>query len=333
MADPNRVFLTGGSGLLGSHIAQGLRDRGTDVVALQRPGSDAAFLRELGCRILVGDVTDPVESLESAAAGCDAVVHAAAQVYGGGAWTSVHGVNVLGTRSVITGAGRAGAGRAVHVSSVAVYGNQPGLLAEDAPLDFPLGERDTYARSKREAEEEARAAASESGVRLSVVRPSVIYGERDRLFTSKLERLATMPVIPLLGRGDAYLPAVYAGNVASAVVLALEAPIAGTFNLAEDHPVSQAALVLGLARAMGRRPRAVPIPAALIRAGAAIADGLGLRVPGASDLSLVRVARLWTGGNPYASHRIREALGWTPPFALQEALTRTAAWLHTGQTR
>ena len=329
MADPERVFLTGGSGLLGSHVAECLRALGREVVALQRAGSDTAFLRGLGCRVVTGDLTEPVEKLEALVADCDALVHAAAQVYGGGAWTSVHRVNVQGTRTLVTAAGRAGVGRAVHVSSVAVYGNRQGPLTEDVPLDFPLGERDTYARSKREAEAEARAAAAGLDMRLTVLRPSVLYGERDRLFTSRLERLAALPVIPLLGRGEAPVPAVYAGNVASAVVCALDASSGGTFNAAEDHAVSQADLVLGLARAMGRHPRAVRLPAAAVRAAAAMADRLGLRVPGASDLSLVRVARLWTGGNPYPSGRIRETLGWTPPFPLNEALTRTANWLQT----
>jgi len=327
VADPERVFLTGGSGLLGSHVAERLREQGAEVVALQRPGSDTAFLRDLGCRVVSGDLTDSVQSLEALAAGCDALVHAAAQVYGGGTWASVYRVNVQATRTLITAAGRAGVRRAVHVSSVAVYGNRRGPLTEEVPLDFPLGAGDTYARSKREAEAEARAAAAEAGIRLTMVRPSVIYGERDRLFTSRLARLATLPVIPLLGRGEVPVPAVYAGNVASAVVCALEAAAGGTFNVAEDHPVSQAGLVLGLARAMGRRPRAVRLPASAVRAAAAIADGLGLRVPGASDLSLVRVARLWTRGNPYPSDRIRETLGWTPPFPLQDALGRTADWL------
>ena len=63
-----RVFLTGGTGLAGSHIAQKLLADGVAVVALVREGSDASYLEELGAEIVRGDITD-LETAETGHAG------------------------------------------------------------------------------------------------------------------------------------------------------------------------------------------------------------------------------------------------------------------------
>lgn len=321
------MFLTGGSGLVGSHVAEQLRLAGSEVVALQRPGSDAHHLAGLGCDIVRGDLTDPLESHVRTMRGCHALVHAAALVYSKGPDAEIDAVNVEGTRSILTAGARAGVRHAVHLSSVAVYGLRPGPVDEDTPLDGELRPGDRYARSKREAElvvDEVRCAG---GISVTVLRPAAVFGERDRLLTPRLARLARLPVVPLLGAGRREIPVVYAGNVASAVVGCLARPDDAAFVLATDTAMSQRDLVLGLARAMGRRARAVSIPVAVVRAAARAAEGLGVGPPGAQGLSPVRAVRLWTGGNPYRTRRIFDALDWSPPFEQREALERTADWL------
>ncbi len=321
------MFLTGGSGLVGSHVAEQLRAGGSEVLALQRSGSDTRHLTGLGCEVVPGDVTDSVESLAEAMRGCDAVVHAAAAVYAKGPWAEIEAVNVAGTRSVLVGAARVGIRHAVHLSSVAVYGLRRGPLDEDTPLDGELRRGDGYARSKRAAERVVDDVRRSEGLAVTVLRPSAVFGERDRLFTPRLARLSTLPVIPLLGQGHREVPVVYAGNVASAVVRVLTSAPDDTFVLASDTSASQRDLILGLARALGRRPRALPLPSVLVRAVARAADGLGLGAPGAQGLSLVRAVTLWTGGNPYRTGRILDDLGWSPPFGLDAAMERTAEWL------
>lgn len=73
-----RVLLTGGTGLLGSHIAQRLRSRGDEVVALHRPEAGASLLRSLGCSLLEGDLRDSAALHGERMAGTQGVVHAAA---------------------------------------------------------------------------------------------------------------------------------------------------------------------------------------------------------------------------------------------------------------
>ncbi len=322
------LFLTGGTGLLGSHLAELLVSGGHRVVALHRPGADTSFLSALGCRLVEGDVQDGADRLATLMEGCTHLVHGAALVYVGGSWPAIRAVNVDGTRNVLTAAHRSGIRHAVHISSVAAYGPVPGPVDEDTPLDTPLHPKDLYARSKREAEEVARGIARAHGLPVTVVRPSAVYGERDRLMVPALRRILRFPVVPLFGPGSNTVPVVYAGNVADALRAILEAgPGAGdTFDVGLDRPLTQRLLMEGLCRGLGKRVRFLRIPAPLVRAGARTLEALGAHPPGAAHLSFSRVAELALGDNPYPSRRIREALGWQPPHAHEDALPRTGRW-------
>jgi nucleoside-diphosphate-sugar epimerase len=100
-----------------------------------------------------------------------------------------------------------------------------------------------------------------------------------------------------------------------------------TYDVGFDHPLTQRALLRGIARGMGRKPVLVPLPAALVRAGADVVGALGVSAPGAEHLPLGRVTRLAMADNPYRSRRIRDELGWDPPHRLEDALQRTGRWL------
>jgi nucleoside-diphosphate-sugar epimerase len=324
-----RVFLTGGTGLLGSHLAEELRSRGHGVVALHRPTADTAFLESLDCTLVPGDVTDPADVLAEAMSGCSHVVHGAALVYSGGVWETIRAVNVEGTRAVLEGAAAAGVDHVLHVSSVAVYGTVAGEIDESAPLDAALPAGDLYARSKRLAEAEARAVETERGLPLTIVRPSAVYGERDRLMVPALADILRRPIVPVFGPGDNTLPVVYAGNVASAMRRMLEAGGGGedaTYDVGLDHPLTQRCLFEGLAAGLGRSPSLVRVPATAVRGTVRLLVRLGVRTPGAQHLPLDRVARLALGENPYPSRRVRDVLGWEPQHRHEDALARTGRW-------
>ena len=325
-----RVFLTGGTGLVGSHVAERLRARGDEVVALRREDSETSFLESLDCTLVEGDVRDAASDQAARMQGCDAVVHGAAVVYLHESWPRVRAVNVEGTAHVVRAAVAAEIPSVVHLSSVAVYGRASAPIYEDTPIDTPLPPGNLYARSKREAELAARREAAAGGVSLTVVRPAAVYGERDRLLAPRVARLVRRSLVPILGSGRNTLPVVYAGNVAAAVERCLDRPSTvalRTYDVGLDHPLTQEGLVLGMARSLGAHPRLVRMPGPLVRAAAELGELLGLAVPGAGDLSLSRFACLALDENPYPTRRIRRELGWNPPFGHDEALARTAAWL------
>jgi nucleoside-diphosphate-sugar epimerase len=319
-----RVFLTGGTGLLGSHLAHELRLHGHEVVALHRKEADTLFLEETECSLVEGDIRDDAEVLSPLMAGCSHVVHGAALIYAGSAWPRVRAVNVDGTRNVLTAARLAGAQHAVHLSSVAVYGDATPPIDESTPTDSDLPPGDLYARSKREAEEVARGIEEKRGFPVTILRPSAVYGERDRLMAPALARILRLPLVPLLGPARNALPVVYAGNVSVAIRLAMEAGRGGTtYDIGLDHSLNQRDLMRWLAAGLGLSPRFCTLPAPLVRGGAAILAKVGVGAPGARHLPINRLTHLALGENPFRSERVRTEFGWEPPHGHKDALERT----------
>ena len=323
-----RVFLTGGTGLLGSHLAADLREHDHEVVALHRRDADTLFLEERRCELVVGDTRDEADRLAEAMQGCTHVAHSAGLVYASGEWPKIRAVNVDGTRNVLTAAVRAGVHHAVHVSSVAVYGTVDGPVDEASSTDTDLPPGDLYARSKREGEEVARGIERKRGLPVTIVRPAAVYGERDRLMAPAIAKLLRLPLVPLFGPATNTLPVVYAGNVAVAIRLALEAGRGDTtYDIGLDHPLTQRELFELLAAGMEVSPRFVSLPAGLVRGSGRLLGRVGLETPGAKHLPLERLTRLALGENPYPSERVRQDLGWAPPHHHAEALWRTGRWV------
>jgi nucleoside-diphosphate-sugar epimerase len=323
------ALVTGGSGLIGSHTAALFREMGWRVRALIRPSSDAAFLEELGCEFVLADLTDP-ESVSGAADGCEVVVHAAAQLGTPASMDRHVEVNVEGTRRILKEAIDAGVRRFVHISSVAAYGapfdDSMLPLDEETPLDDPIPEEDHYSLTKRMAEEVVRKV--DRRIEWCILRPDMVMGERDRLFTPRVSRWASRPVLTTLGMGANDLPLVYAGNVALAAWLAATQDAAAwrTYNVTDDGELTQKTLVR---MAAGRGPDApvLPLPVPLILTLGRIGAVVGRIIPGVRPRVLTpRRVRLFTEGDPYDDALIRKELGWKPTVTTEEGWRRSVEW-------
>jgi nucleoside-diphosphate-sugar epimerase len=319
------VLVTGGSGLVGSHSIEALRQSGVQVRALVRRGSEQVA-QSLGAEVVTGDVADG-EAWRRAADGVTGIVHAAATV-GPGATEQAYAVNVRGTRLAVESA-RAARAHLVHVSSVSVYSGSADYRSgverrtEETPFQ-PIDRADHYARSKRESEQVIRAAAEtgalEAGV--TVIRPDVIYGERDRLFAPRVYRSIRARILPLVGPGTNHLPCVYAGNVASAIAAALQRPRPGfrAYNVTRDAggPLTVREFMQAFAAAAGVRIRVVRLPVSLARWMLVIWSGPRLARAALSFM---------TGEDPYVTERIERELEWRPTVDTRTAIARTVRWL------
>jgi len=329
------VLVTGAAGLVGTHVLEALRARGERPRALVRANA-RALVESFGAEPVIGDVTD-AGTWERAARGVrgGAIVHAAALVVTRDAFDEFTRVNVGGTRLAIDAARKSGA-RLIHVSSVAVYGRTEVYAAgkdgvtEDYPFQ-PLPAADFYARTKRAAELLVQEETRRGGLTAVAIRPNVIYGERDRVFTRRLVATLKRGLLPQIGAGTNHLSCVYAGNVASAIVAALDGPAPGASGFRAYHVTRDAPPLLGqreffatFAQAIGRRPRFVPVPVGLVRAGIAAWSTLlkGLfpgRYAGLGSAALSFIL----GENPYSTERIGRELGWVPPFDTRSAIARS----------
>lgn len=174
-----RVFITGATGLVGSHIAATCLAAGHGVRALIRSSSRLDNLADLNIETVSASLDDPA-SLEAAMAGCDAVIHSA----GLASWSPLdrercYQVNVEGTRHVVDAAIAAGCQRFVLTSSISAVGAtlQPELLTEASVWSPQLG-RIPYMDSKRQAERLALAKTSDD-FQVVAVCPGFVLGPGD----------------------------------------------------------------------------------------------------------------------------------------------------------
>lgn len=328
------VVLSGGSGLVGRHVIAALVARGERVRAIARPAARAAVER-LGAVAVVGDVRDPA-AWRTALDTRDhvrGVIHAAALVTQRATMDDFVAGNVTATGHAARAARAAGA-RLVHVSSVAVYGRAatyaagPGAIDESFPFQA-LGPADFYARSKRLAEAALWEETARGGLWAVALRPNVIYGEGDRAFSPRVARVIRLGIVPQIGPGTNVLSAVYAGNVAAAVVAALNADVPGgrAYNVTNDGAITQREFMDAFASALGVRLRRIRVPrapaAAALRAYATLRR---LARPGHYAGVAAGAIGFLSGDNPYRSDRAVAELGWRPPTDPRVAITRTAHW-------
>ena len=185
-------LVTGGTGLLGSHLLFKLISEGKPVRALRRPQSDTSFvLKTFSCysanpeslfsqiEWVEGDILD-VASLESAMEGIDKVYHSAAIVsFNPRDRKEMLHINVEGTANVVNACLEKQISKLCHVSSIASLGRNSarGMVNEESHWkDAP--ENSFYAISKYGAEREVWRGAEE-GLNMVVVNPALIIGPGD----------------------------------------------------------------------------------------------------------------------------------------------------------
>jgi dihydroflavonol-4-reductase len=173
------AFLTGATGFVGSHVARALAQQGFDLRLLVRASSNKTNIEDLNADLVIGDLRDPA-SLEQGIAGCDVVLHVAADYR---LWVrdpdEMYRANVEGTRAILAAARRNNVRRVVYTSSVATMGftsnGQPADENSPVSLDNMIG---PYKRSKFMAEQVAIEAAR-AGQDVVIVNPTTPVGERD----------------------------------------------------------------------------------------------------------------------------------------------------------
>jgi nucleoside-diphosphate-sugar epimerase len=322
-----RILITGATGLLGSHIAERLAARGDGVRALVRPTSEVAFLQSIGVELVPGDLSDP-PSLRRAVEGAEVVYHCAARVGDWGSWPQFQAQVIDATANLLAACRAARVGRFLHVSSIAVYGHpkpRAELFTEDEPLGQNLWWWDHYVRAKMAAEALVRDYPGD----WTVVRPSWMYGPRDRTSLPRVLAAVEAGRAAVLGRGDNLLNLVYAADVAEGAVLAADSPVARgrAYHLSSEGDVAQRDLLDLLTDALGR-PRVRkrwPYPLAFAAGFWAEAFARLTRQSRPPHLTRYAVAVL---GRPtrFSIERAKTELGWRPRTPAKEGLYRSLDW-------
>ncbi len=296
-----RVLVTGGSGFIGSHVVDKLRERGHEPVIYDlrpspwhEPGSVDTVL---------GSITDR-EALERALHSCDAVAHLAAVADVNDVHASpedAERVNARGTVAVLEAARRAGVKRIVYASTIWVYSDcQPEEVDEETLLPPPSH---LYTSTKLAGELYCKAYQELYGIDFTILRFGIPYGPRAReaavipAFVNKA--LAGEP-LTLAGDGSQSRKFVYVEDLADGVALGLEdVAVNRIYNLASDETVTIKQIAETIKELMG-------------------------------DVEIVHTpARPGDfGGKIVSSDRAERELGWTAATPFSEGVRRYIGWRH-----
>jgi len=321
------IFLTGGTGFVGSHIAEEARKRGHTVRALARAGSDTAFLKEIGAEIVTGDLTDAAP-IRQALVGADAIIHSAAKVGDWGPLDDYRKVNVEGLRILLDAAIGLPLQRIVHVSSLGVYEARH-HYGTDEREPLPELHIDGYTQSKVEAEKLALEYMRKHNLPIAVVRPGFVYGPRDRSVLPRLiERLRNRSVKYIAG-GRYALNTTYVGNLVHAVFLALEHPdaIGEVFNITDGEFVSKKRFFEAVADGMGLPRPTRSVPLWLAKPIASWRENVYRRRNSPTPPILTRAVVKFAGLNlDFSIGKARTSLGYQPIVSFDEGMRQAINW-------
>lgn len=206
----NNILVLGGTGFIGAHVCEKLVRQGWNVTVPTRRRSNANHLQHLpSLTVLELDVHNEA-ALAQAAQGQDAVVNLVAILHGTpAAFDKVH---VILPQKLARVCQAQQVHQLVHISALGANHQRPG----SAPSE--------YLRSKGRGEAVLRMAAAESGMELTILRPSVVFGPEDRFLNLFARLQQTFAVMPLAGAHARFQP-VWVEDVATAVVRSLEHPV------------------------------------------------------------------------------------------------------------
>jgi nucleoside-diphosphate-sugar epimerase len=310
-----KFLVTGANGFVGKPLCAELLQQRQSVRAAVRSSNQGHGEAD---EVAVGNI-DGETNWHDALRDVDVVIHLAARVHvmqdvAGDPLAEFLKVNLHGTENLARQAAQAGVKRLVYVSSIKVNGESTTRTHPFLESDDP-DPQDPYGKSKWRAEQALQGVAQETGLEIVIVRPPLVYGPGVKgNFISLMAAIKKGIPLPLAGANNAR-SLVYVGNLVDALIACATHPTAvgKTYILSDGEAISTATLVEKIAEALGNKSRSFYFPPSLLLAAASV---LGRSA---------QVDRLF-GSLLVSDKKIRNELGWRPPFTLEQGLRVTADW-------
>jgi 2-alkyl-3-oxoalkanoate reductase len=311
------VLVTGATGFIGSRLAGRLAEEGAQVTGIGRSVERVSHLSGKGVELIPVDLLDS-GALRRVVEGNEIVFHSAVSFSPDPAMAEA--VNVTATEVLVRRAAEVGVRRFVQVSTVGVYDFPPaGPVPEETPLalDHPSNYPRTKARSERLVFDVGR----ESGMEVTAVRPSQVYGPGPGVWTvGMLDRIRKGEPV-LLGDGSAHFCPVYLDDVVDALIRAAVSPEAPgeAYNVSADV-TDWKTFMAYYAPLAGKEPKGIPLVMARLMAAANRMPGVATPI----DKGFIEMA---TSRHSFPIEKARRELGWEPEVGLDEGMERTLRWL------
>jgi nucleoside-diphosphate-sugar epimerase len=301
-----KVLITGSTGFVGRRLRACLATKGRDLrCAVRTPSPDENS-------IAVGDI-GPDTQWEKALNEVDTVIHTAARAHimkdeVPDPLAEYRNVNVEGTLNLARQAAEDGVRRFVFISSIKVNGEQTPLHQPFTAEDTPAPE-DAYGISKMEAEQGLQALAAETGMEVVIIRPPLVYGPGVKGNFATLMRLVEKGIPLPLGAIHNKRSLVALDNLVDLIITCIDHPAAANqvFLAGDGEDLSTTELLRGVANAMGKPARLIPVPAGVLMLGATV---LGKKA----------MAQRLLGSLQVDISKAREVLGWEPVVSVETAL-------------
>ncbi len=319
-----KVLVTGSGGFLGRHIVQALVKRQHTVLAMVRPNSVIPSWSN-AVEIVRADLRAPGD-LQSALAGVDAVIHAAAGTSGGE--DAQFASSVVATENLLKAMLASQTKRLVLISSFVLYDwdNASSVIDEESPTARSIYELGGYSIAKIWQERIVRAAAEGNALKLTILRPGFIWGEGHAEIAGMGRRFGR--VFVMFGPFTR-LPLIHVDNCADCVVAATEHPdaVGETFNLVDGDEIRVWRYVREFARRSELPAIYVPLPYNLGLAVAKLANWTSRRLFGDRGKlpSLLSPRRYRSQFRPlrFPNQKVETRLGWRSPLNFRRAAEAT----------
>ena len=263
-----KVFVTGGTGFIGSHVVRKLVERGDEVRALVRTPEKGEPLEALGAETVTGTLADEA-ALRAGMSGCDAVVHGAA-IYEIGIPKSrreaMYETNVLGTERVLRAALEAGIPKVVYTSSIVALGDTGGRVVDETYEHPGTSFTSYYEETKYQAHQLARRMIEEEGLPCVLIQPVGVYGPDDHSELGNLIGQYLSGRLPLIPFPDFGVGVVHVEDVADGILLALDKADPGEAYILGGALTTNRELLQTAARVAGKERSARGMPSIVLRA-------------------------------------------------------------------
>jgi nucleoside-diphosphate-sugar epimerase len=323
-----KVLVTGAGGFIGSRVVDQLLSDRMDVRCLVRrtPFRTPRSSRD----VVVGDVRDPSVAAE-ATKRVDTVFHFAAAVHRRATEDEYRSINVEGTRNIARAAGANNVRHFVFASSTSVYGKGGVSFKEESPCRPD----NAYGQSKLMAEKAAADVAAETGMRLTILRLSTVYGEGEPGNVSRLIKAVAKHGPLVLGKGANRKSMTYVDNVAALCSRLARWPGpsgVSILNVADPEPYRLDEIVAAIASALNKPRHLVRVDRRLALVGSWCLTVAARLLGRKSPLTPEQVVKI-TEDAVCDVTRLRQEVGFVAPILLEEGIRKTVDWYRSkGET-
>jgi len=318
-----KVFVTGGTGFIGSHLVETLIKKGMEVRVLARDRKKSMELFREDAEIIVGDLFD-LASIEKGVKGVDIVFHLASVINVGNVSDDYYfKVNVEGTKNLLKASLREGVKKFIFSSSVNVY---PPISKKELNEDSPCAPDEILGKTKFEAERIIKNFCENTELNFVNLRISRVYGPRD-LSLLKLFKQINSGLFFMIGNGNGLIQPIYVKDVVEALILSAEKDEIKneTIIIAGAEVLTKREFCKEIAKVLGRQIPSFYIPVFLAIPPIYLIEKLLVFFKKDPILSRRR-ARFFLTSQSFSIEKAKRILGFEPKVKLKEGLGLTVEW-------